>query len=110
MAVTSGKLMLPAFLLPCRWRRRPGFSMMVDSRVQGALVSKNEIQKSSWIRRRVEGAITGGLDRAYKTVKVDPQNFLQELRLGCELPVRSIQEMRLLPREVLNDLADQTIA
>ena len=73
-------------------------------------MSKNEIQKSSWIRQRVEGAISSGLERAYKTVKVDPQNFLQELRLGYELPVRSIQEMRLLPREVLNELADQTIA
>ena len=71
---------------------------------------KSEIEKSSWIRRRVEGALASGLERAYKTVRVDPQHFLDELRLGHELPVRSIQEMRLLPREVLNDIADQTIA
>jgi uncharacterized protein (DUF697 family) len=58
----------------------------------------------------VEGALTSGLDRAYRTVKVDPEHFLQELRLGYELPVRSIAEMRLLPREVLNGLAEQTIA
>ena len=69
-----------------------------------------DAQKHSWIRKRVEGALESGLQRAYKTVKVDPQHFLDELRIGHELPVRSIAEMRLLPREVLNDLADQTIA
>jgi hypothetical protein len=75
-----------------------------------SILAKSEMERSSWIRQRVEGAIAGGLQRAYKTVKVDPQHFLQELRLGYELPVQSIQEMRLLPREVLNDLADRTIA
>src|SRR5436309_2503819 len=84
--------------------------MMVSSSGRQSSVSKNEIQKSSWIRQRIEGALTSGLERAYKTVKVDPQHFLQEMRLGHELPVRSIEEMRLLPREVVNDLANQTIA
>src|SRR5436305_2677278 len=77
---------------------------------RGSIVSRDEIQKTSWIRQRVEGAIAKGLERAYRTVKVHPQHFLQEMRLGHELPVRSILEMRLLPREVLNDLAEQTIA
>lgn len=72
--------------------------------------SPDEIEKSSWIRKRVEGALVSGLERAYKTVRVDPQYFLDELRIGHQLPVRSIQEMRSLPAEVLNDLADQTVA
>src|SRR5437588_4185574 len=73
-------------------------------------MSDEQIQKPSWMRKRVEGALSSGLERAYKTVRVDPQHFLDELRIGHELPVRSIAEMRLLPGEVLGDLADQTIA
>jgi hypothetical protein len=72
--------------------------------------AKDALQKPSWIRRRVESALTSGLERAYKTVKVDPQHFLDELRIGHELPVRTIHDMRALPAEVLDDLADQTIA
>ena len=29
-------------------------------------------EKKSWMRRRVEGAIRGGLTRTYDTIKVDP--------------------------------------
>ena len=73
-------------------------------------MSSDDIQKHSWMRKRVEGALTSGLERAYKTVRVDPQHFLDELRIGHELPVRSIAEMRLLPREVRDEIAEQTIA
>lgn len=73
-------------------------------------MAREELKEQSWIRRRVEGALTSGLERAYQSVKVDPQHFLQEIRAGHGLQVRSIQDMSLLPREVLHGLADDTIA
>ena len=36
------------------------------------MTDENRDEKKSWLRRRVEGAIRGGLTRAYETIKVDP--------------------------------------
>ena len=41
----------------------------------------------SWVRRRVETALTKGLTRAYSTVRVDPAKFLLQLRLAYRLPI-----------------------
>ena len=49
--------------------------------------SKMADEKKSWLRRRVEGAIRGGLTRAYDTVKVDPARFLMQLRVAHGLPL-----------------------
>lgn len=73
-------------------------------------MAKEELEKHSWIRRRVEGALASGLERAYKSVKVNPQHFLDEIRLSHQLQVHSIEDMRVLPRAVLNSIADDTIA
>ena len=43
---------------------------------------KMPAEKKSWLRRRVEGAIRGGLTRAYETIKVDPGRFLMQLRVA----------------------------
>ena len=38
----------------------------------------------SWLRRRIEKvSAQGALTRAYKTVRVDPDRFLLELRAGA---------------------------
>ena len=44
-------------------------------------------EKKSWLRRRAEGAIRGGLTRAYETVRVDPEHFLFQLRAAYGLPI-----------------------
>src|SRR5262252_8243237 len=45
----------------------------------------------SWLRRRVETAIRGGLTRAYETVRVDPERFLLQLRAAYGLPIASFR-------------------
>jgi len=52
-------------------------------------VAENE--KKSWLRRRSEVAIRGGLTRAYQTVRVDPEKFLFQLRAAYGLPIATFQ-------------------
>src|SRR5271166_1521986 len=66
-------------------------------------------EKQSWLRRRVEGAIRGGLTRAYETVKVDPARFLMQLRVAHDLPLATFHGVYTLPVERLDDVAESVI-
>jgi hypothetical protein len=44
-------------------------------------------ERKSWLRRRVESALTKGLTRAYSTVRVDPEKFLMQLRAAYRVPI-----------------------
>src|SRR6266852_3503606 len=66
-------------------------------------------EKKSWMRRRVEGAIRGGLTRTYDTIKVDPGRFLMQLRVAHGLPVATFQGVYTLPVERLDDVAESVI-
>ncbi len=61
------------------------------------------------MRRRVEGAIRGGLTRAYDTIKVDPGRFLMELRIAHGLPLATFHGVYSLPIERLDDVAGSVI-
>jgi uncharacterized protein (DUF697 family) len=63
----------------------------------------------SWLRGRVEKAITKALWRAYKTVRVDPNRFLMELRAAHGLPVTSFQGMYSVEPPVLDSVAENII-
>jgi hypothetical protein len=63
----------------------------------------------SWLRHRIEKAITKALTRAYETVKVDPQRFLLELRAAHGLPVASFQGMYSVEPPVLDTVAEKVI-
>lgn len=65
--------------------------------------------EKSWLRRRVEKAVTNALWRAYKTVRVDPDRFLMELRAGHGLPVTSFQGMYSIEPAVLDTIAERII-
>lgn len=65
--------------------------------------------EKSWLRRRVEKAVSKALWRAYKTVKVDPDRFLMELRAGHGLPVSSFHGMFSLDPAVLDAIAERVI-
>ncbi len=65
--------------------------------------------KKGWLRRRAERALLKGLDRAYNTMRVDPQHFLNELRQAHGLPVQSYDGMFTLPVERLDAVAQSTI-
>ncbi len=60
-------------------------------------------------RRAVEAIARRALKQAFKTIAVDPQQYLFQLRAAHDLPVQSYQGMFTLPVEVLDDLARQTI-
>lgn len=61
------------------------------------------------VRRVGEAAIRRGLRRAFKTIAVDPQDYLFQLRAAHDLPVQSYQGMFTLPIDALDDVARQTI-
>lgn len=66
-------------------------------------------ENKSWLRRRVEGAIRGGLTRAYETVRVDPSRFLMQLRVAHGLPVASFRGVYTLEMERLDEVAESVI-
>ncbi|HSZ60560.1 MAG TPA: EcsC family protein [Terriglobales bacterium] len=66
-------------------------------------------EKQSWLRRRVEGAIRGGLTRTYETIKVDPGRFLMQLRVAHGLPLATFHGVYTLPIERLDDVAESVI-
>jgi uncharacterized protein (DUF697 family) len=68
-----------------------------------------EAPKKSWLRRRVEGAIQGGLTRAYQTVRVDPGHFLIQLRIAHGLPIATFRGVYTLPVEQLDGVATSVI-
>ena len=63
----------------------------------------------SWLRRRIEKALTKALWRAYKTVRVDPDRFLMELRAGHDLPITSFQGAFSVDPPILDDIAENII-
>ena len=67
------------------------------------------IQEKSWLRRRLEKALTKALWRAYKTVKVDPDRFLMEVRAGYGLPVTSFRGVYSVEPPVLDNVAETII-
>jgi hypothetical protein len=68
-----------------------------------------EQRGKSWLRRRVEGALTGGLTRAYTTVRVDPAKFLLQLRTAYRLPISSFQGLYSVEFGQLDRVADDLI-
>jgi len=68
-----------------------------------------EGEKKSWLRGRVEGAIRGGLTRAYETVRVDPARFLMQLRAAYGLPIASFRGVHTLQVEQLDVVAESII-
>jgi hypothetical protein len=57
----------------------------------------------------METALNRALWRAYKTVRVDPDRFLMELRAGHGLPVSSFQGMFSVEPPVLDTIAESVI-
>ena len=65
--------------------------------------------RNSWLLRRAESALRSGFERAYETVRVDPQHYLFHLRAAHGLPISSFQGVYSLPLEQLDALAAGTI-
>ena len=65
--------------------------------------------EKSWLRRRIEKSLSNGLSSAYKTVRVDPDRFLMQLRAGHGLPVSSFLGMYSIEPQVLDNIAENII-
>jgi hypothetical protein len=63
----------------------------------------------SWLRRRVETALTKGFSRAYSTVRVDPAKFLLQLRVAYRLPISGYHGVYSLEMPELDVVADSII-
>jgi uncharacterized protein (DUF697 family) len=57
----------------------------------------------------VESALRKGFTRAYDTVRVDPDQYLMNLRSAHGLPVQSYEGMFTLPVESLDEIAMETV-
>jgi len=57
----------------------------------------------------MERALTNALWQAYKTVRVDPDRFLMEIRAGYGLPVTSFRGMYSVEPPVLDTVAEKII-
>jgi hypothetical protein len=67
------------------------------------------VERKSWLRRRVEGALVGGLTGAYSTVRVDPVKFLLQLRAAYRVPISGYHGVYSLEIGELDTVADSII-
>ncbi len=65
--------------------------------------------RKSWLRKRVESALQAGFQRAYETVKVDPNKFLLQLQTVYGVPVASYEGLYAIDLNLLDDLAERII-
>jgi hypothetical protein len=65
--------------------------------------------RKSWLRRRLEESVRHTFQQAYETVKVDPGNFLLQLRVAYELPITSFQGVYSVDLAQLDDVAVRII-
>jgi len=63
----------------------------------------------SWLRRRVEQAMVRGLNRAYSTVRVDPEKFLLQLRVAYRMPISGYHGVFSLEVSELDIVAESVI-
>jgi hypothetical protein len=66
-------------------------------------------ESKSWLRGRVEKALTKGLTRAYSTVQVDPNKFLMQLRTAYRLPISGYHGIYSLEVQEIDVVADDII-
>ena len=66
-------------------------------------------ESKSWLRLRVEKAVSTGLTRAYSTVQVDPDRFLLQLRAAYRLPVSGYHGVYSLEMREIDVVADDII-
>ena len=66
-------------------------------------------ENKGWIQRGLEGAIRRGFMKAYQTVKVDPDKYLEHLRMAYDLPALTYDGVYSVSPEVLDHIAAQTV-
>jgi uncharacterized protein (DUF697 family) len=67
------------------------------------------LEHKSWVRRRVENAVRGAFMKAYKTIKVNPEHYLEHLRMAYNLPALTYEGIYSVNPELLDRIAEDTI-
>jgi len=65
--------------------------------------------KKAWVRRHVEAAIRTAFMRAYQTIKVDPNKYLEHLRMAYYLPALTYNGVYSVAPETLDQIAAETL-
>lgn len=65
--------------------------------------------QKSWLALRVEDALRQGFERAYQTVRVDPERYLFQLQAAHGLPIATFAGTATLPLETVDEVAEQTV-
>jgi len=63
----------------------------------------------SWFRRRVEDAVRGAFMKAYDTIKVNPEHYLEHLRMAYQLPALTYDGVYSVDPDLLDRIAEDTI-
>jgi uncharacterized protein (DUF697 family) len=61
------------------------------------------------MRRRVEGAVRNAFMKAYSTVKVNPEKYLEHLRMAYDLPALTYDGVYSVDPATLDHIAEQTV-
>jgi len=67
------------------------------------------VEKKGWVRRRLEDAIRNAFMKAYQTIKVDPDKYLEHLRMAYDLPALTYDGVYSVNPELLDHFAVHTI-
>jgi uncharacterized protein (DUF697 family) len=67
------------------------------------------VEKKGWARRRLEDAIRGAFMKAYHTVKVDPDKYLEHLHAAFDLPAFTYDAVYSVDPAILDHIAADTI-
>src|ERR1019366_9490328 len=73
------------------------------------MTSAGKSSRKSLLRRGLEGAVRNAVTKAYATVKVDPDKYLEHLRIAYDLPALTYEGVYSINVEVLDRIADETI-
>jgi uncharacterized protein (DUF697 family) len=65
--------------------------------------------RKSLMRRGIERAMRNAFLRAYETVKVDPDRYLQHLRIAYDLPALTYEGVYSVDVAILDRIAEETI-
>jgi hypothetical protein len=68
-----------------------------------------QIAGKGWVRRGLEGAIRSAFMKAYQTIKVDPDKYLQHMRMAYDLPALTYNGVYSVDPDILDHIAGQTI-
>jgi uncharacterized protein (DUF697 family) len=74
-----------------------------------SMKSSGNTSGRSLLRRGLEGAIRSAFMKAYATVKVDPDRYLEHLRIAYDLPALTYDGVYSINVEVLDQIAEETI-